>query len=741
MADEYTAVNPKTGERVSWDGKAWTPIAKVDPSPGPTKRLLTGIAGAPDDIDLSPENNKLTDLAHLGPWLDALKNTAKGFNPFDRPAANTAIERMKQPGVFNKIVGGTEYAMSGIPMVGQPAVTGMEKGIGGDAMGALGWGINAGLMGIGGAKMAPEIAKSPWAADPLRAGVAAMSGLGKTGEYGWKIDYDAQAAKLMAKHNEEVAGIKQKFQDDTAAAGKERPELRAAHELEVQQAQNRTMDALSKLREKKISASVAESEAGVKHKALASISGPVGQRLLGMADKVAEQSRALWKSKIASNKANWGAFDLSLVDPETKIAYQAEVGPVQQAILDARNNLIKGSDIKLPNEKAPGESIKIFDSIMRENAPKGGNLLDDPSAPKGISATATGGPIAVSDLRGYYTELGDRLYGGGDLPGDVAEAMKSVRKAIDGEVMRVANEHGQGNIYRGLKENYTQYAKDFLDKSGAFYKLLHAVEPKDRLDIIGGDTGRAVTDAMGRYAKEFNLNRAAKPGELTPIQLAESTRALQQQVRQLSRSVPDVPAAPPSWTTPGPEGEKAVTPDIYGRVGKKGVPSVEGPNVAGYAPNPAPPEIPEPNIAGFNAGKARLNEIIKRSKMFTTPSKFETSQQVAGSTPLRRATGWIYSKPGFQDWMGGYVTPQEEFRPYTPPPSQGRPPGGTPPPSSDPLGKGPLPMPPMNPAEKAALEREAGHPFLSDRQAYEYRMRKIASQAIADMMRRAQEMK
>ena len=41
-------------------------------------------------------------------------------------------------------------------------------------------------------------------------------------------------------------------------------------------------------------------------------------------------------------------------------------------------------------------------------------------------------------------------------------------------------------------------------------------------------------------------------------------------------------------------------------------------------------------------------------------------------------------------------------------------------------------LPPMNPQERADLEKEAGYPFVSDEQAYRYLHRKIQKAALDD---------
>ena len=44
-------------------------------------------------------------------------------------------------------------------------------------------------------------------------------------------------------------------------------------------------------------------------------------------------------------------------------------------------------------------------------------------------------------------------------------------------------------------------------------------------------------------------------------------------------------------------------------------------------------------------------------------------------------------------------------------------------------------LPEMNERERADLEAEAGHPLLSNESAHRYRVRKIFTQSIADMLR------
>jgi hypothetical protein len=666
-----TATNPQTGQKVQWDGTKWIPLVVSQASaPGALKRFATSAVGLPENVDTSVAGNKaeLPNLVKMGTWMDALKQAASSLNPVGgmQQSTGAAINRMGQPGIANKAAGATEYAVSGIPWAGPMIANSMEKSASGDLAGGIGSAIPAALAASGVASAAPAVAESQWLHSPGRSLWGAGTGLGITGENLGRDAYINDANKVLDKYNNDVYDAKQKHAEAVAKAGTDNAEIRAAHELDVQKIRNKYMTDLQDARQSATAKSAAESEATTKQKGLTKLGGPVYQRLQGMADKVTDNVNQLWTNVRARNTANWGALRIATGDATANLA------PVQQAIVDAQQNILKGSP----------ENLKIFNNILAEGQPKGGAFIDGES---GLTPAISSESIPVDDMRGYMTEIGDKLYSGGEVPGDVRRALKAVSDAGDKEVSRVYDAAGQGKTYRSLKADYAQYAGDFLDHDGALYKLLHQAEPKDRIDLLGGDTGRAVTDALSNYAKDFNLNKAAKSGEMTPIQLTEATRNLQQQIRQMSRSVP-----------------AEVPKPVMGQ----GAPSVP------YVPQPPAPEPDPVNIKGFSPSQWRLNEMTKRSKMFTEQSRMETGVLGAPTIPVRRTLGWLYNNPGFRGWMAEYTHPTGQT--ITSIPSMR---------SS---------MPPITPAIKSGLEQEAGHPFANPEQAKDYLIAKvIAAQAAA----------
>lgn len=299
-------------------------------------------------------------------------------------------------------------------------------------------------------------------------------------------------------------------------------------------------------------------------------SGPVYQRIAGMADKIAETVPALSKKVRSAYDARWNAWREAMGDAEGNFT------PVQQAVQEAEDSILKGSP----------ENIQIFRNILKEGEDPilanasvfrsgagidvkdiiGSRFMSEATRNRvmrsledaGVSSETGRMPLAettlpVDEIRGYLTELQQKMHGG-KFTGDVYRALKHVQEAANKEIERVAGEKGQLGSYRKLKSDWSQFLGDFYDSDGALKKLQNAVNSDARLNLLSGSEGSRIIDAMGRYAS-FGPD----------IDSVGRLRSLMKQLRELpSRArevtapeLPGKPAAPPEPALPEPPTPKA----------------------------------------------------------------------------------------------------------------------------------------------------------------------------------------
>jgi hypothetical protein len=133
--------------------------------------------------------------------------------------------------------------------------------------------------------------------------------------------------------------------------------------------------------------------------------------------------------------------------------------------------------------KGSSESIKIFRDILSkaEDADENPDVIKtrtEGDVPKGhplyqilldMQREEKGGetapPADFSQLRGYYSELGEKL-AGGNLPGDVYQALRSLQDDIGGMAQKMANESGVGTKFSQTQGLYRQYMETFREAAG-----------------------------------------------------------------------------------------------------------------------------------------------------------------------------------------------------------------------------------------------------------------------------------
>jgi hypothetical protein len=526
-------LDKSTGKRWGKTGGKWVEIP-VTAGPGPVKRLLTSAAGIPENVDTSLAGNieGAKSLGDLKTWIDALGEGVKSLNPVpgSMEAARTGMARMKQPGQRTK--GVLEYILSGVPYAGPAAVRSVEQATEGDWAGSTGSAIQAALL----RKAGPDLVKAA-SSIPLRRVGQFVAGAGPEAVEKARRASATSAEKALTEHATDVEKARSKFLDESG-------EKRAAD----------------------VARSKAESGVAAKESVSQSkLSGPVYQRVSGMADNVSKDVQTLDQKVRTAYNGEWdklreAAKDVqvqwpedvvakahsSLQTPEAGAQFDRIMGQVREeaAVEDSHARSLTKTELQLAT---------VADRLMKQGktGPEVISFLQNQGlVPRQVSAIISslpnlakaakpeGDTLSFGEARARYTKLGEKLYAGRDLPGDVHRALKQVQSAADKNIGNSLSSPALKRFYSDLKGRWTEYMEDFYDPNGAFTKVKASATPTDRINLLTGKWGKEVMDAMARY-------RRFQPD----IQSVNRLRSLNQQIEKLPSSVPK-PTERPTYTRP-----------------------------------------------------------------------------------------------------------------------------------------------------------------------------------------------
>lgn len=512
------------------------------------------------------------------------------------------------------------YLQAGIPFIGPMLGKGQDEAAAGDIRSGTGTTLGA---------LAPFLLGSPEAraslaetgkavATPFVEGTrrAAQSSFG----LGPRLTQRARLAQAQ-----EISESLGKYKETFEQTGRERTLIKQQNDAALQ-------DSLQKAR--------AEHEANV-----GKIDAEFQQKVTAAQSAQAEQGRQLVRRAQLENEYKRTANDLGKNVKETEARVkahlderwenlrehigdvEADATPIQNAVREAEQNILQGSP----------ESIKIFRNILRESPQledasifRGRASLGD--LPPAVAARVAeelgiegpfgigGGTINFKNLRGYYTEIGDKL-AAGNLPGDVYRAMKYVQKAIDNEITKIAESKGVLPEYQDVKAAWHDYKTDFHDMSSVrqggspLARAQRAVDP----DYVAEPfTGKARERAIATYGKyrEFGAN---------PEQAARLSE-IQNELGGLAK--------PPGKKIPLPQ--KPPYPPA----------KIPKPSTKALPEYPASPKIPKP----INPKELKSQQLNKLIDKLSQPHYIET---IAPGllTALRRITANILEKEGVQKFL------------------------------------------------------------------------------------------
>jgi hypothetical protein len=188
------------------------------------------------------------------------------------------------------------------------------------------------------------------------------------------------------------------------------------------------------------------------------------------------------------------------------------------------------------------ESIKQFRDLM--NWMKEDQTVYDSSQILERPITGTEAklkPITWDEARTHYSALGDRMYSG-DLPGNIVQAIRSVREGLGKELQAGAERGGAGEKYSGLLKDWSNFESDWKDTSsvslGGGSPLARALKAPSATLLtpqVLGKTGDLLMERMGRY-KEHGASPAT----------AQAIRKLHTTAKNLPNvKVPEAPSPVP----------------------------------------------------------------------------------------------------------------------------------------------------------------------------------------------------
>jgi hypothetical protein len=162
--------------------------------------------------------------------------------------------------------------------------------------------------------------------------------------------------------------------------------------------------------------------------------------------------------------------------------------PIADAIEDARSKYLVGSP----------DDLKMFNDLM-------GRIETGPLADTATGVKPMPQNLSWQEARTHFTNIGDKMYGS-NLPGNVWKALQEVHGALDTQLKEAATSRGLGGEYSGLKNDWSQYKKDFDDLSSMstaggspLARVVHAQVPADLEAQLNGKYGDVLLQQAAKY--------------------------------------------------------------------------------------------------------------------------------------------------------------------------------------------------------------------------------------------------
>jgi len=213
--------------------------------------------------------------------------------------------------------------------------------------------------------------------------------------------------------------------------------------------------------------------------------------------------------------------NLTLADKKIGSELGKEFDAVNEAV-QAKNPKVKVNDA----EREARGHLYNPDSVASFN-----NIMENVS-----------GKLKMSDfsvLRKTYSNLNDLLYGGGEMPADLYQAVKTVRDSLGKDLQAAANKVGLGGKYSKVMRDYGEYKDAWADTSSIakggspIRRILDAEDPAFVIDQLKWKAGDRLIEQIGKYQK-YGADKA----------LAGRLKGFIEQVKGMPSTAGEIPAAP-----------------------------------------------------------------------------------------------------------------------------------------------------------------------------------------------------
>lgn len=329
----------------------------------------------------------------------------------------------------------------------------------------------------------------------------------RLGEHAANMDIARQA------HEEAVAKAKGKYQQELQDYQQSSAAKKAEHAQAVQKARADWVEKANAARQAKAESARVTAQRSTLERGVETYSEKLRQNIQKTYQTVLDRLNGRWH-QLRETPTGQG---MKLRDMELNSK------AIAQAIEHARETKLVGSP----------DSIRQFDSLMSWMQREGGGVIDEAAGQKPAALR----PITWNEARTHYTALGERL-SGGDLPGNVYQAIKEVRNALDKELNNGAMRAGVQDVYSSLKNDWAQFESDWRDTSSVTTK---GGSPLARARMA--PNAQTLTPQLTGKTGDLVLQRLAKYKDAgASMPLAEGVRRLTRQSEELPRvSVPKEP--------------------------------------------------------------------------------------------------------------------------------------------------------------------------------------------------------
>lgn len=178
----------------------------------------------------------------------------------------------------------------------------------------------------------------------------------------------------------------------------------------------------------------------------------------------------------AQNAANWTTVRSKVGEQPVNLQGVTEVIKNQEAKMDPNSQAIFR---QIVSEATPQDEInRIREEVMAQTGITGERraemlagkdpelqqkieeVVESQAAVRGIDPDATG-EVPFTRLQGWYTELGQKQFTGGYLPGNVYSAVDAVRNAVRNTMDETAKAHGAFDDLERARESNVKYQEAF----------------------------------------------------------------------------------------------------------------------------------------------------------------------------------------------------------------------------------------------------------------------------------------